>query len=51
MLWRDLKDTLDVAVAAVVAATVVVSVVVSVELAKDAGLAVESQGVITGSVI
>lgn len=43
MLRRDLKDTLDVAV---VAATVVVSV----ELAKDAGLAVESQGVITGSV-
>lgn len=46
MLWRDLKVTLDVAVAAVVAATVVVSV----ELAQDAGVAVESQGVITGSV-
>lgn len=43
MLWRDLKDTLDVAI---VAATVVVSV----ELANDAGVAVESQGVITGCV-
>lgn len=35
MLWRDLKDTLDVAVALVV---------VSAELAKDADMAVESQG-------
>lgn len=46
MFWRDLKDTLDIAVAAVVAA----AVVVLVELVKDAGVAVESQGAIKGGV-
>lgn len=41
VLWRDLKDTLDVAVAAVVA--------VSSELVKESSVAVELKGVITRS--
>lgn len=43
VLWRDLKDTLAFAVAAVM-------VVAAVVLAKEDGVAVESERVITGKV-